>query len=311
MSSAAARVFVSVAAIAAAVGVGAWLVAVLEDVARARTAGLAVGWGDVLATPGRRAATLLVQSRTSTERPDWQAWALAPALLVGLGASMLVVVPVRAGVAVADVPHGMILFGAAAALVVIPTFLEGWSPNSILALIGGYRMFAQALSYMIPFALVLIGAALPAQSLAFGDIVVDQHGLWNVVRMPLGLPIYLVCVAGLAFYGPVGLPGAADLAGGIDLEASSVHLLAWRTGQRAVLVGASAVGATAFLGGWQGPWLPGPVWVVLKTAALLAALVWAGERLARIRPERFVVWAWTILLPAALVDIFVTGGWLL
>lgn len=298
-------------AVAVALGAGVWLVAVIDILVAGTVAGSRPGVGVAVLRPVRAAALRLLQRRTSTERPDWQAWALAPALLVGLGATMLTAVPLDRGVAVADVPHGVILLGAAAAMVIVPVFLAGWSPNSYLSLVGGYRMFAQALSYMIPLALVLIGAALPAESLAFGDVVADQQDLWNVVRMPLGLPVYLVAASGLAFWGPLSLPSGTDLSGGIDLEASSVHLAAWRFGQRAVLVGAAAVGAAAFLGGWAGPVLPGAVWTVLKTALLLAVLVAGRHLLARIRPERFVVLAWTVLMPAALVDIFATGAWLL
>jgi NADH-quinone oxidoreductase subunit H len=292
-------------------GGGAWAAAVIDDVIGAAVARTRPNLGRLFARPWRQAALLVVQSRTTTERPDWQAWGLAPALLVGLAAAMIAPVPLAAGLAIADIPHGVILVGAAAALVVIPTFLEGWSPNSPFSLIGGYRMFATALSYMIPLALVLIAAALPAESLALGRIVEDQQGPWNVVRMPLGLPIFLVAATGLTFWGPGALPTGADLAGGIDLEPSSVHLLAWRFGRRALQVGVAAVTAAVFLGGWQGPWLPGGVWMGLKTAAVLVVLVASRHVFARIRPEAFVKWSWIVLLPLALVDVFATGGWLL
>ncbi len=71
------------------------------------------------------------------------------------------------------------------------------------------------------------------------------------------------------------------------------------------------VGAAVFLGGWQGPLLPGPAWMAAKTVALLAAMVWAGRRMARVRLERFVVVAWTVLIPLALVDVFVSGAFAL
>jgi NADH:ubiquinone oxidoreductase subunit H len=33
-----------------------------------------------------------------------------------------------------------------------------------------------------------------------------------------------------------------------------------------------------------------------------------GHRVARVRLERFVVVAWTVLIPLALVDVFVSGA---
>jgi NADH-quinone oxidoreductase subunit H len=73
----------------------------------------------------------------------------------------------------------------------------------------------------------------------------------------------------------------------------------------------AAMGASAFLGGWHGPWLPGWVWVVLKTLLLLVILIVSGHMLARLRIERFVVFTWVVLLPLSLVNIFFAGALLL
>ena len=267
--------------------------------------------GPAVQQPWRRGALRLLQQRTTTERPDAQAWAVAPALLLGLAAVMVSVVPIAPDTVLAPLSHGIVLFGAAAALVLIAVFLQGWAPNSPFPMIGGYRMFAQALSAMIPFALVLISTALPAESLGVDAIVADQEGLWNVVRQPLGLPIYLAAAVGVLFYGPLATPAGADLAGGVELEASGVQLLLWRIAHRGVVVGACAVGASVFLGGWHGPLLPGVAWVAIKTLALLAVLSTARHLLPRVRIERYVVLAWVGLLPLALLDVFLTGWWLL
>ena len=304
----------SVAPVAAALAfllAGIYVVAVLERLAASLVADSPLRPVAAAAAPLYDAALLFTQQPSSTERPDRQTWILAPALLAGLAALMLAPVPLAAALAVADIPHGILLFGAAAALVIVPVFLQGWSPNSVFPLIGAYRMLSQGLSYMIPLALALIAAVLPAESLSIGDIVVDQRDLWNVVRMPLGLPVYLAAAAGLAFYGPLALPSGPQLAGGIEVEASGVDLLSWRAAQRAVLVAASAVGASVFLGGWQGPLLPGIVWLAVKTVALLALFAGARHLVPRLRPEQFVTFGWVVLLPLSLVNIFVTGWWLL
>ena len=207
---------------------------------------------------------------------------------------------------------GIVLFGATMALVTVAVFLHGWGANSLLPLIGGYRFIAQALSFEMPLALVLIAAALPAESLDLGAIVRSQD-VWNVVRQPLGLPLYLVAAAGVSFQGPLATPDGADLAGGTRAESSGSELLAWGVARRALLVAVSAVGAAVFLGGWAGPGPAalGPVWVVAKTLVLLAVLVAAGHLLARVRLERFVVVSWAVLIPLALLDVFAAGVLLL
>jgi NADH-quinone oxidoreductase subunit H len=154
----------------------------------------------------------------------------------------------------------------------------------------------------------LIATALPAESLSVGAIIRSQAEMWNVVRQPLGLPIYLVPALGLAFWGPLALPDGADLAGGTAAEVSGAARLLWSMARTAVLFAAAAMGAAVFLGGWLGPLLPGPAWMALKTLALLVVLLAAGHLIGRVRLERFVVLAWAILIPLALLDIFVSGA---
>jgi NADH-quinone oxidoreductase subunit H len=260
-----------------------------------------------IALPVRQAAQLALQSRTVTERPDAGTWALAPALLAAIAAVSLAVVPLTSTLVAANADTGIVVFAAAMALVIVAVYLEGWSPNSPLPLVAAYRFVAEGLSYEIPFAVVLIGAAIPARSLALGPIITSQEHLWNVVRQPLGLPIYLVTALALAFWGPLALPEGEDVGGGTAMETSGVPRLLWRAAQLQVLVAVAAMGAAVFLGGWLGPWLPGGVWMVLKTVSLLALLVVTKQLFARVRTESFVVVAWTVLIPLSLLDVFIAG----
>ncbi len=305
--SALTRLLGAIALTVLAVPVGAYLVAILDRVIGRLVAREPAGLGRSLLAPARTAALLMLQARTTTERPDAPLWALAPALLAGLAASALALVPVGPHGALAEVEAGIVGFGALGALVMVAVYFHGWAPNSVLPLIGGYRFVALALSYEMPLALVLIAAALPAESLRLSAIVASQADWWNVVRQPLGLPLYLVAGLGLAFRGPLALPDAADLAGGTLAETSGTSRLLWQTARAGMLVAVAAIGATVFLGGWLGPWLPGPVWLALKTVALLVLLVATDHLMARVRLERFVVIAWAVLIPLALVDVFLSG----
>jgi NADH-quinone oxidoreductase subunit H len=295
------------AATIATAATGAYVVAVLEGAMARVVAGEAVGWRRSLAAPARGAARLLLQQQSTTERPDAPLWIISPAILAGLASVILALVPLGPGGAFAEVDAGIVAVGAAAALVMVTVYIHGWAPNSVLPLIGGYRFVALALSYEMPLALVLIAAALPAESLRLSTIVTSQAELWNVLRQPLGLPLYLVAGLGLAFRGPLNLPDAPDLTGGTAAEAAGVDRLLWEAARAAMLVAVAAVGATVFLGGWLGPWLPGPVWLALKTLVLLVLLLTAEHLLARVRLERFVVVAWAVLIPLALVDVFLSG----
>ncbi len=288
---------------------GIYLVSVLDRVFSARVAGVSLAPTEALLGPVRSAALAFSQRRTVTERPDRGAWALAPALLMALAAVAFTAVPLAPELAVADIPVGIVLFGAALLQVMVAVFLHGWGSNSVFSMVGAYRFAALAFSMGIPYSLVLISTALPAESLSVGAIIESQASVWNLVRQPLGLPVYFLTALGFAFWGPFQHPDAADLAGGSQVETSGVSRFTWRIARAAILVSAAAMGAAAFLGGHLGPWLPGLMWSVVKTIAFLGALVWVGHRIARPRIENVVKVGWLLLLPVALVDIFVSG-WL-
>lgn len=287
---------------------GAYAVAVIDRAIAALAATSTVAPVSAIAGPVRHGALLLLTRPSATERPDVQAWALAPALVTAMAAAAVAAVPLSEGIAVADVADGIVLIGAAFAMVMVGVYLHGWSSNSPLPLLGGYRFIALALSFEMPLALVLIAAALPAESLSVGAIVASQDGLWNVVRQPLGLPIYLVAGLGLATWGPLDMADGADLAGGTAVETSGPTRLAWEVARRCVVVAVAVVGAAVFLGGWHGPLLPGGMWMALKALALVVVMCGLGHRVARVRLERFVVVAWAVLIPLALMDVFASGA---
>jgi NADH-quinone oxidoreductase subunit H len=286
--------------------VGAYIVGVLDAVVTAVVARSRLDVG-VATRPVRRAAVLLVQQPATTERPDAAAWMLAPALYVALAAVGVVVVPWSPSFAIADLPAGVVLWGTVESLVVVALFLHGWSANSHQPLLAAYRFLAVGLSYLLLSMFVLIAAAVPARSLALSDIVASQADLWNVVRQPLGLPLFAVVALGSASWGPLNIANGADLSAGTTADTSGAPLLVWQFARAATLTAFAAISTTVFLGGWTGPLLPDPVWVAVKTVAVLAVLVTVGHLRARVRAERFVTLAWTVLLPLAFADLVIAG----
>lgn len=297
----------AVALVAVVLGAGAYLVAVADRVLFAVVAGRRAGLAAAAAGPARDAVALLRRQPVTTEAPDRILWLWAPAAYAGLAAMALSVVPLAPGLAVADVRTGIVVFGAAEALAIVAIFLHGWAPNAPLPLVAGYRFVGVALSYELLSMFVLIAAALPAESLSIGAIVTSQQSLWNVVRQPLGLPLFLIVTAGVTFTGPLAVVDAPDLAGGGDAESSGVQHLVWAGARAAMLVAFAAAAAAVFLGGWLGPVLPGAVWMTLKTAGVALVVLAGRHLLARVSPERFVRVAWTVLLPLAFADLALAG----
>lgn len=285
--------------------VGAWVAAVLDRTVQAAIAGRPIG--GVLAAPLRGAAAHFVRQRSSTERPDSLNWMLAPALYLVLAAIGLSVVPLAPGLVAADLDAGIVLWGACEALTVVVVFLHGWSANSPFPLIGAYRYVAIGLPVMLVSMFVLIATALPAESLSVSAIVESQRSTWNVVRQPLGMPLFLLLGLSLTLRGPFDYADPWDLSGGTSAEVSGPAQAAWQFARLAMLVSVAAMTSAAFLGGYLGPVLPGPVWLALKIVVVLVILVGVGRLFARMPPARMLTALWVVLLPLAFVDLIIAG----
>lgn len=251
--------------------------------------------------PARSSARLVLEQRRATLAPDTLLWRLGVTAVPVLAVLSLAVVPVG-GRTLWSTGADLVWFNAMEALLWAAVWLVGWGPNAVHALNGGYRFLAQGLAYELPLMFALISVGVAAGSLRMTDILSAQTGLWFVVSMPVAFVVFVASAAAFAFWGPFGAPTGADIGGGVSSELSGVDRLLVEAG-RAIFLGATAAMAAAlFLGGGSGPWLPDPVWHLLKTFAVVVALVWVGRRLPVLRPDRVVEVAWTVLVPLMLLQ---------
>lgn len=285
--------------------IGALLAATMDSLARAWIAGRPVA--GALAIPFRSMAAVLSRQRITTEAPDQLNWLLAPAWYVTLAAAGLSIVPFDEGLVLVKLETGIVFWGAVESLTVVVVFLHGWSPNAPLPLIGAYRYVAIGLPTMLLSMFVLIAAALPAESLDLTAIVASQREIWNIVRQPLGLPLFLLLGLSLTLRGPFDYADSADLAGGTSVEDSGAARAGWQFARLLMLVSFSAMAATVFLGGYLGPVLPGPAWLALKTLVVLAVLVALTHLFARMPAPRMLGFLWKILLPIAFLGLLQAG----
>lgn len=258
------------------------------------------------AEPFREATRLLTTQRRVTARAD--------VLLTRIG---VVSLPVAAALAALVVPFGdrvavgtrvgVVWFNAMEVVAWGSVWLAGWGVNSAFGLVGGYRFLAQGLAYELPHMFALVTASLAAHSLDLRAIGHAQEGLWFAVWMPVAFAVYLVSAAAMAFWGPFDHPMGDDLAGGVLLELSGPDRLVFLAGRYGLLAAASAVAVPLFLGGGAGPLLPAWLWSLLKTCAVLALLVWTRRRLPVLRMDRAMTVAWTVLIPASVLQALVVA----
>ncbi|MFJ9862250.1 NADH-quinone oxidoreductase subunit H [Streptomyces albogriseolus] len=209
------------------------------------------------------------------------------------------------GRVVADLSVGVVWFNAMEVLTWAGLWLAGWGPNAAFSLIGGYRFLAQGLAYELPLMFALISAATGAESLRVGDIAAAQGGLWYAVWMPVAFAAYLAGVLAFSFLGPFAYPAGRDLAGGVLGEVSGPDRLLLQAGRWLWLASGAAMAVPLFLGGGAGPGMPSWAWSLVKTLLVLGLLVWGLRRLPVVRADRYVEFAWVVLIPLTIVQALV------
>ncbi len=214
-----------------------------------------------------------------------------------------------------DINVGILYIMAVASIAVYGITLAGWSSNNKYALMGGLRSTAQMISYELALGLSLIGPIVLAGSMSIVDIVEAQAGVLNWIRwlvfQPLGLLIYLIASTAEVNRSPFDMPEAEqELTAGYHTEYSGLKFALFFLAEYAKMIAVSTIGATVFLGGYLGPFvgqvpLLGPVYLFVKIFILLFGLIWLRATLPRFRYDRLMAFGWKIMLPGALLNVFV------
>ena len=251
--------------------------------------------------PFGEAVRLMRQRRRTTVEADRLLWRIGGAGLLVTAALMVAVVPLGEWT-IFDLDVGVMWFNAMDVMVWALVWLTGWGANSAHSLVGGYRFLAHGLGYELPLMFALVAPAIAAETLNVGAVAAAQEGLWFAVWMPVAFLVYLLGVAAFSVWGPFAPAIGTDVSGGARVELSGVDRLVFEAGRYALLAAGAAFAVPMFLGGGAGPLLPGWAWVLVKTVALLAVLVWLRRRLPAFRPDKFMEVGWMLLLPAVLLQ---------
>jgi len=226
---------------------------------------------------------------------------------------------------IADVNIGVLYILALTSLGVYGVTLSGWASNNKYSLLGGLRSSAQMISYELSMGLSVVGVIMVAGSMQLDAIVEHQAGLaWNAFLTPIGFITFVVAAFAETNRLPFDLPEAEpELVGGYHTEYSGMKFGTFFLAEYANMITSAALIVTLFLGGWQFPFLQevglSPFWTsviqiltfIVKVCATLFFFIWIRWTIPRFRYDQLMNLGWKVMLPLALLNIVVTGAWLL
>ncbi|GEO02627.1 NADH-quinone oxidoreductase subunit H [Adhaeribacter aerolatus] len=239
-----------------------------------------------------------------------------------------------------EVNIGMLYIFGVVSLGVYGIMIGGWASNNKFSLLGAIRAASQNISYEIALGLSLIAVLMMSGTLSLREIALQQaeplfgiSGMnWNIFYQPLGFIIFLTCAFAETNRTPFDLPESeAELVGGYHTEYGSMKLGLYLFAEYVNIIVVSAVMSTLYFGGFNFPFqneigallsndpriahniitILGTVVFFLKIFAFIFFFMWVRWTLPRFRYDQLLNLGWKGLIPLAIINIVLTGGFIL
>jgi len=250
-------------------------------------------------------------------------YVLAPVVTLMPALAAWAVVPFEPGVVLADVNAGLLYVMAITSIGVYGVIVAGWASNSKYAFLGALRAAAQMVSYELAIGFVLLTVLLVSGTLNMSGIVHGQmHGWfaerglhflsWNWLPLLPLFVIYVISAVAETNRHPFDVvEGESEIVAGHMVEYSGMGFALFFLGEYANMILLSAMASIMFLGGWMPPvdvapftWIPGWLWLGLKTFVVVSLFIWFRATFPRYRYDQIMRLGWKVFIP-------LTGVWLL
>ncbi len=239
------------------------------------------------------------------------------------------VIPFGPDMALANINAGLLFLMAITSMEVYGVIIAGWASNSKYAFLGALRASAQMVSYEIAMGFCLVVVLMVAGTLNMTGIVMSQSTgyfatlgfnflSWN--WLPL-LPIFVVyIISGIAETNrhPFDVvEGESEIVAGHMVEYSGMSFAMFFLAEYANMWLVSILAVIMFLGGWLPPidsaffnWIPGWIWLGLKTFCVVSIFIWVRATFPRFRYDQIMRLGWKIFIPITLIWLVVVGLWM-
>ncbi|MEE9553593.1 MAG: NADH-quinone oxidoreductase subunit NuoH [candidate division Zixibacteria bacterium] len=247
-------------------------------------------------------------------------YVLAPMISFVTASMAIAVIPIgdwvniggqRIQLLISDLNIGILYVFAVTSLGIYGIVLAGWSSNSKYSLLGGLRAAAQMISYEVSLGLGLIGVLLLSQTFSIAEIVRQQSGSilnWYVFKQPVAFFVYFISAMAETNRNPFDMPEAeSELVAGYHTEYAGMSFGIFFLAEYANMITVSAIAASLFFGGWNGPFFPPVIWFLIKVVAFMFVYVWVRGTLPRLRYDQLMRFGWLVLFPIGIINVMVTA----
>ncbi len=282
-----------------------------------------------LLTPIADALKLLTKEIILPTVANKPLFVLGPIMTIMPALAAWAVIPFGPDVALANINAGLLFIMAITSLEVYGVIIAGWASNSKYALLGALRASAQMVSYEIAMGFALVVVLMVTGSLNMTDVVMQQAQGWFADKglnflswnwLPL-LPVFVVYfISGLAETNrhPFDVvEGESEIVAGHMIEYSGMSFAMFFLAEYANMWLVSILAVVMFLGGWLPPiesellaWIPGWIWLGLKTFLVVTMFLWVRSTFPRYRYDQIMRLGWKIFIPVTLVWLVVVGLWM-
>ena len=241
------------------------------------------------------------------EEADKYIFNLAPLLLVVPVFIIFSVIPFGMGLYAVNINVSVLFILAVTSISGLSIICAAWASANRIAIFSALRSVAMLISYEIPVGLSLVGILLITESMSVMDIV-NYQSLPFILIQPVAAVVFFLGSLAEINRTPFDLTEAeSELAAGYQNDYSGMKWGLFYLGEFAAAIAAASVFSTLFLGGPNGPILPGIFWLTIKVIGVLFVIIWIRATWPRFRIDQVLNLAWKGLFELTLVNIVVTS----
>ena len=276
---------------------------------------------------------MLIKEIFSVDKADKMLYYIAPLLVIIASVGTFSFLPWNKGAHILDFNVGVFLVTAISSIGVVGVFLAGWGSNNKYSVVSAMRGCVQMISYEMSLGLCLVAAVALTGTMQVSGIVDAQTGPWGWLIVKGHVPaiiaflVFLVAGNAEANRGPFDLAEAeSELTAGYHTEYSGMGFGFYYLAEYLNLFVISGIATAVFLGGWAPlnigvesfdnlmNYIPGIVWFMGKTFAVVWLLMWIRWTFPRLRIDQIFKFEWKYLMPLSLLNlvlmtICVALGW--